>query len=77
MNKLNSTIIDEANPKKWKLLYKIAGYAAIIMILIITVQIAIFTISPMPDSVESWFEMSHNNWLIGLIHLDFLYIIKT
>jgi len=74
---MNSTVIDEADPIKWNLLYRISGYAAIVMVLIIPVQIAIFSMSPMPDSVESWFELFHNNWIICLIHSDLLYIINN
>lgn len=35
------------------------------------------TIFPFSDSIESWFELFHNNWLLGLIHLDLLYIINN
>lgn len=74
---VNRSLFDEANPEKWGCLYKIAGYATIIMLIIIPIQIAIFTIFPFPDSIESWFELFNKNWLLGLIHLDLLYIINN
>ena len=77
MNQTNKNLFEEANPEKWKYLYKIAGYATIIMLIIIPIQIAIFTIFPFPDSIENWFQLFHDNWLLGLIHLDLLYIINN
>ncbi|MDD2481726.1 MAG: hypothetical protein PHC44_05840 [Lutispora sp.] len=77
MNKVNRSLFDEANPEKWGYLYKIAGYATIIMLIIIPIQIAIFTIFPFPDSIESWFELFNKNWILGLIHLDLFYIINN
>lgn len=77
MNEVNRSLFDEANPEKWGYLYKIAGYATIIMLIIIPIQIAIFTIFPFPDSIESWFELFNKNWILGLIHLDLLYIINN
>lgn len=67
----------EADPDKWKYLYKIAGYATIIMLIIIPIQITIFTVFPFPDSIENWFNVLRDNWLLGLIHLDLLYIINN
>ena len=62
---------------KWKPLYKIAGVAAIAMLIIIPVQIIVFIITPIPDSIENWFSLFHNNWLLGLIHQDMLYILNN
>lgn len=67
----------EANADKWKSLYKIAGFAAIVMLIIIPIQIAVFIITPIPDSIENWFSLFHNNWLLGLIHQDMLYIMNN
>ncbi|AET67434.1 hypothetical protein Desor_1798 [Desulfosporosinus orientis DSM 765] len=77
MNEINRSLLDEANPERWGSLYKIAGYATIIMLIIIPIQIVIFTIFPVPASIESWFELFHNNWILGLIHLDLLYVINN
>ncbi len=62
---------------QWKPLYKIAGFAAIVMLMIIPTQIAVFTMFPIPDSIENWFSLYHSNWLLGLIHQDALYIINN
>lgn len=62
---------------KWKSLYRIAGFAAIAMLVIIPVQILVFVVTPIPVSIESWFSLFHNNWLLGLIHQDMLYIFSN
>ena len=69
--------LSEANVVKWKSLYRIAGYSTIVMLIIIPIQIAVFSISPMPSSVEDWFALFHNNWFLGLVHQDMLYIINN
>jgi len=67
----------EVNLDKWKSLYKMAGFAAIAMLIIIPVQIIVFIINPIPGSIENWFSLFHNNWLLGLIHQDMLYIMNN
>ncbi|MDD3656906.1 MAG: DUF4386 family protein [Atribacterota bacterium] len=76
MKENKSVLINEADLERWALLYRIAGYSAIGMILIIPIQIVVYMVYPVPESIESWFELFHNNWFIGLLHMDFLYIIN-
>ena len=47
------------------------------MLLIIPIQIIFFIIFPQPSSIEGWFALFHTNWILGLIHLDFLYLIDN
>jgi hypothetical protein len=75
--KLNLLEIDKTNLMKWKLLFRIAWISSITMAVIIPVQVIIFSISFPPESIEGWFELFHSNWLLGLIHLDLLYIIDN
>jgi hypothetical protein len=77
MNQLNQVEGHEANLIKWKLLYRIAGISSIVMLILIPIQIIIFSISLPPDSIKGWFELFHSNWFLGLIHLDLLYIIDN
>lgn len=68
---------NEAGLPKWKELYKIAGIATIVMLILIPIQIAVFTIWPAPTSINEWFQLFQKSWLLGLLHLDFLYIINN
>lgn len=70
-------LIDEAGLPRWKSLYRIMGVATIVMLILIPVQIAVYTIWPMPESIAEWFQFFRNNWLLGLLHLDVLYIINN
>lgn len=74
---MNQIVSYETNPMKWKLLYRIAGISSIVMLILIPIQIIIFSISFPPESIEAWFELFQNNWFLGLIHLDLLYIIDN
>ncbi len=70
-------IQNSANVDQWKTLYKIAGFAVIVMLIIIPAQIVVFIMTPIPASIESWFSLFNSNWLLGLIHQDMLYIINN
>jgi hypothetical protein len=74
---MNLSVSEDANLMKWRLLYRITWILSIIMVIIIPIQIIIFSISYPPESIEGWFELFHNNWFLGLIHLDLLYIIDN
>lgn len=61
----------------WNDLYKIGGWAAIIMLVLIPIQIIVFVISPPPASVEEFFALFQKNWLLGLLSLDLIYILNN
>ena len=63
--------------EKWRNLYQTAGYATIAMLVIIVIQILVFVTSPMPLRIEDWFDLFRRNWLLGLVHLDALYLINN
>ena len=47
------------------------------VLIIIPIQIAIYVISPIPKTIESWFLLFHDSWLLGLLHQDLLYLINN
>lgn len=57
----------------WKKLYKIAGISALVIVLIIPVQVVIFSVFPPPEDSISFIQLFHDNWLLGLLSLDLLY----
>lgn len=65
----------ETADSRWKVLYKAAGVAAFIMVILIVVQSVVFVVFPPPSTVEGYFSLFQNNWLIGLLDLDLIYII--
>ena len=62
---------------KWRTLFRISSVAAILMVILIPIQIIIFSISQPPETIEGWFELFRKSWLLGLIHLDIIYIIDN
>lgn len=58
-------------------LYRIAQYFALAMLIIIPLQIAVFVISPPPETVKGFFDLYHQNPFLGLLSLDFLYLFNN
>lgn len=59
----------------WKSLYKIGGIAVLLMILIVPIQLTIFSIAPPPSTALGWFELFRDNALLGLLSFELLFII--
>ncbi len=57
----------------WNKLYKIAGVAALVVVMIIPIQVVIFSLFPPPEDSMGFIELFHDNWLLGLLSLDLLY----
>ncbi len=62
---------------RWKGLWKSGGVAALTMLVLMIIQIIVFIVWPPPDTVEGYFTLFHNNWLLGLVSLDLLYIVDS
>ncbi|MDD3903002.1 MAG: hypothetical protein WC136_03160 [Sphaerochaeta sp.] len=60
-----------------KLLMKTALFASLVMLLFIPLQIIIFAISRPPETAVDWFALFEQNWLLGLLEMDALYIIDN
>lgn len=58
-------------------LYRIAWYLALTMLILIPIQIIVYVIAPPPDTVKGLFELYQQNPFLGLLSLDFLYLINN
>jgi len=47
------------------------------MLIIIPIQVIIFSIFPIPDSIEKWFELLNSNLIVGLFHSDLFILINN
>ncbi len=74
MEKTEFKLIEELN---WDKLYKVGGIAAIVIVLIIPIQLLVFTVFPPPETTIGFFELFRDNWIIGLLSLDFLYYLNN
>lgn len=57
-------------------LYRVGIIGATFMVTMIPVQIAFYLIWPHPSNIVDWFTLFNNNWIIGLISFDFLYMLS-
>jgi hypothetical protein len=71
------TLDKDNQPGNWNSVYRLSSIASIMVLIIIPIQIAIYVISPIPKTIESWFLLFHNSWLLGLLHQDLLYLINN
>jgi len=47
------------------------------MLIIIPIQIVVFSIFPIPNSIDKWFELMNHNLIVGLFHSDLLILINN
>jgi hypothetical protein len=57
-------------------LYRTGMIATTFMVVMIPVQIAFFLLWPHPTTIVDWFALFNENWMIGLISFDFLYMLS-
>jgi hypothetical protein len=62
---------------QWKGLYKTASICAIIVMILIPVQIAIYLLLPPPATIPEIFALFQNNYLQGLVNTDLLMVISN
>lgn len=62
---------------RWNTLYTIAAWVALVMVVIILLQIVIFIAYPPPSTVDGFFSLFQESWLLGLLSMDLLYILNN
>jgi hypothetical protein len=60
----------------WRLLYRIGGLVACIMIALVVVAIVVFLVDPSPTTVIGYFQLFQKNILMGLLALDLVYMVS-
>ena len=60
----------------WKLLYRIGGVVAYIMIALVVVAIVVFLVDPSPTTVIGYFQLFQKSILMGLLALDLVYMVS-
>ena len=61
----------------WKSLYRVGGAAALFTLVLIPIQIIIFITWPPPSTVDGYFTLFQDNWLLGLLNFDLLYMLTN
>jgi Domain of unknown function (DUF4386) len=65
----------ETTASAWKPLYRVAGVAALLMVVFIPIQSIVFVVWPPPSTVIGWFTLFQHNRLLGLLDMDLLLIV--
>lgn|ERR1017187_2595651 len=66
-------ILQEA--KQWKVVHKIAGISAIMILAFIPIQIIVFSVWPPTFGAAGWFALFHRNKFAGLVDMDLFLMI--
>ena len=74
---MDQTLHGDTSAKRWNTLYTIAGWAAVVMVALIPIQIVIFIAYPPPSTVDGFFSLFQKSWLLGLLSMDLLYILNN
>lgn len=69
--------VSEAVDSRWKGLSKAGGVAALSMLALMILQIVVFVAWPPPDTVAGYFALFQENWFLGLLSMDLLYILDS
>jgi hypothetical protein len=73
-NKQKTNIQEEI--KFLNIIYRTGVYALSFMLSMIPVQIVFYLIWPHPTEIHDWFLLFNENWFIGLVSFDFLYLLS-
>lgn len=69
--------MDHNNLTAYRSIFRTAFFATIAMLIIIPTQIIIFTITKIPETTISWFELFNSNIILGLFHGDLFILINN
>jgi len=75
--KQNPLIGVETANSSWNWLYRVAGVATLISLVIIPIQIIVFIVSPPPTTAIGWFTLFQNNKLLGLLAFELLIVVSN
>lgn len=67
----------EADHSNWRSLYIIGGVAALFSVLIIPIQLIVFSTTPEPTTAVGWFTLFQDNKILGLLSFEFLFVVNA
>jgi hypothetical protein len=66
------------NPESsWRLLYRVGAVGAVIVLALLPLQMAVYLIWPLPDTVVGWFALFERNPFIGLVDMDLFLLLDN
>jgi hypothetical protein len=73
---VDESFADTADPT-WKSLYTVGGVAALFAVLIIPIQLIVFSSTPEPNTAAGWFTLFQDNKLLGLLSFEMLFVVNA
>ena len=61
----------------WHWLYRIGGATAVFSVIIIPIQLIVFSTVPEPDTAVGWFTLFQDNKLVGLLSFEVLFVVNA
>jgi hypothetical protein len=58
-------------------LYRLAGIAALIAVVLVPIQVGVFAAVPYPETTEGWLDLLRDNPIVGLVDLDALLVVDN
>jgi hypothetical protein len=74
--RMDTSSVDAAETG-WHRLYEVGAAAALFSVLIIPIQLIIFSTVPEPTSAVGWFTLFHDNKLLGLLSFEILFVMNA
>lgn len=74
---MTSTDSSIAYKSEYRGLYRAGGAAALLMLAVMLAQVAIFITWPPPSDAQGFLALFDQNWLLGLLSMDLLYILNN
>jgi len=70
-------MMHSGNVSEYRSLFKVAFIVTILTLIIIPLQIGVFSIVPLPETVLEWFELFQKNALVAFFHADLFILIDN
>lgn len=67
----------ETADSRWKSLYKVGGAAALFSVVLIPIQLIVFSAVPEPNTAIGWFTLFQSNKLLGLLSFEVLFVVNA
>lgn len=69
--------MEKENTNNSQLLFRIAFISTILMLIIIPLQIIVYSVTKIPDNTLAWFELFRSSTILGMFHSDFFILVNN
>jgi len=73
---MSTKISDQHQADYKRSIYRAGMAATAFMLLMIPVQVVFYLVWPHPTTIVEWYGLFQENWFVGLVSFDFLYLLS-